>query len=477
MRQYLFRSAASLSQLFLISSSTAAVATSTRSSHRIILGGLSLFGSTVRSKLTALNLTNSGVSKTTLKAMSSTSTPTTDSGNIRNRCLVYGKNGKVEEVVKIINPISTTKVKHGHVLVRVYAAGLNPVDAKYVIGDKLPFDTSGYVKGYTIGFEFSGVVVQTANNEDIYHFGDEVFGTMPPFHGTLSDYIMAPKHQIYHKPKALSFVEAAGLPLVGLTALQALQPYVDSAVGEVQQTKKMKSLLVIGAAGGTGHVALQVAKCLGGYGPIIAVCSPRKSEFCKGLGATHIVDYTNTEINIVDQVRQVLENAITESNPDNKIDIENDQDPTGVVDVVFDCVTSADERDTKPFNYPQLFKEMTSTRYIRLGGRTRDWFYAGCERILGDNTIFGKEKLFWIKFPQSSQQLKQLQEWCDGVGSRNTDENGKKLTVHVGKVFPFNPEDVQQAMDDIMTRRVQGKLIVQVHEEAPASFTATEDDR
>ena len=473
MRQNLFRSAASLSQLFLISSSTAAVVTSTTGGNRVVFGALSVFGSSLRSRWTGLNLTNSGNSKTTLKAMSSTSTPTTDSGNLRNRCLVYGKNGKVEEVVKTIKPISNTKVKHGHVLVRVYAAGLNPVDAKFVIGDKLPFDTSGYVKGYTIGFEFSGVVVQTANNEDMYRIGDEVFGTMPPLHGTLSDYIMAPKHQIYHKPKTLSFIEAAGLPLVGLTALQALRPYVDSAVAGVQGTKKMKSLLVIGAAGGTGHVAIQVSKCLGGYDPIIAVCSPRKSEFCKGLGATHVVDYTNTEIDIADQVRQVLKNAIAGNNPDNKIDTEYDREPTDVVDIVFDCVTSADERDSKPFNYPHLFKDMTSTRYIRLGGRTRDWFYAGCERFLGDNTIFGKEKLFWIKFPQSSQQLKQLQEWCDDIGDRNKDEKVKKLAVHVGKVFRFNPEDVQQAMDDIMTRRVQGKLIVEVHE-APDAITSSE---
>ena len=478
----LFRNPTSKSQLFLISSSATALVSSACTSSVASLCFAPSFSS-MRAPPTSyarFESSESEKSTTLLEEMTSTvSTEAAASNAFQMRYMIYGKNGKVEERRKNIKPPSDTKVKRDHVLVRVHAAGLNPVDAKYVIGDKLPFDTSSFVKGYTIGFEFSGVVVAIDGNEQFYKVGDEVFGSMPPLHGTLSEYIMAPKNQINHKPNSLSFIEAAGLPLVGLTAYQALHPYVgvQQAEEEAEETeqqrhaeqqpkiKQKKSLLVIGGAGGTGHVAIQVAKCLGGYDPIVAVCSPRSFDFCKALGATHVVDYTNNEVGIVDQIQRALRAAGNGRNHDSTSDTPCGLDLPSMVDVVFDCVTSADERDTKPYNYPRLLKNMTTTRYIRLGGKTKDWFYAGCERFLGDNTIFGKEKLFWIKFPHSSQQLKQLQEWCDCDNTQNSVEDANKLTVHVSKVIQFNPDAVQHAMDDIMSRRVQGKLVVKIYED------------
>jgi alcohol dehydrogenase len=116
--------------------------------------------------------------------------------------------------------------ERNHVLVKVHAVGLNPVDAKDVLGDKLPhswsktreFIKTHFVENHVIGFDFSGDVVASSVSE--YQPGDAVFGTMPPRQGSCAQYISAPTDQISKKPSVLSYEEAASLPLVGLTALQ-----------------------------------------------------------------------------------------------------------------------------------------------------------------------------------------------------------------------------------------------------------------
>jgi NADPH:quinone reductase-like Zn-dependent oxidoreductase len=199
--------------------------------------------------------------------------------------------------------------------------------------------------------------------------------------------------------------------------LQALQPHAGSS-----------SIAIIGASGGTGHVAIQVARCLG-FGTIIAVTSPRNIDFCRSLGATHTVDYTKN------RVAQEIQTIAPQ------------------VDVIMDCVTSADPRDAT-YEYPKQLRHLCRQRYIRLGGPTFDWFRAGLEKAL-PIPCFGKEKLFWIRFPKSSQELAQLKQWC---------EEGK-LKSSVAERVKFTQEDVQKAFDDILTRRVRGKLVVQVNPE------------
>ena len=318
-----------------------------------------------------------------------------------------------------------------HVLIRVHAAGLNPVDAKKVIGDKLPsflnFISHRVVRGSIIGFEFSGEIVSLSPNQhnSPYKPGDAVFGTVPPFVGTLSEYIVAPVDQIYHMPKIaskLSYTQAAALPLVGLTALQALRPYAPKSSDSDQ-----KAILIVGASGGTGHAAVQVAKALG-WKEIIAVCSTKNVEFCRQSGATKVMDYTDksgSEWWLDDTLRNV--------------------------GVVFDCVTSADVRDSQ-FDYPRKLLPLCKTKYIRLGGPTMDWFYAGCERVLPITCFRGKEKLFWIRFPDTSGDLQQLAQWC----------TEGKLTPSVSREVDFAPEAVQHAMEELLSRRVKGKLVVHI---------------
>lgn len=353
-------------------------------------------------------------------------------------------------------------IPRNHVLVRVRAAGLNPVDAKHVIGDKLPsfmnFLSHRIVQGSIIGFEFSGQIV--TDDSGCYQPGDAIFGTMPPFAGTLAEYVVAPNDQICHMPTNLSYAEAACLPLVGLTALQALAPYCrrrETMKQDYHRDSKesngsykdnddddddCNSILIVGASGGTGHVAIQVAKALG-IQDIVAVCSTRNIEFCRRLGATRVVDYT-----------------CAKTFPDFLLTTPASRNS---MDVVLDCVTSADVRDSQNHHYPQKLLGMCKTKYIRLGGPTKDWFFAGMERLLPVTCFREKEKLFWIRFPKSSGELETLAQWCrEGL-----------LKPVISREVDFSPEAVQHAMDEIMLRRVQGKLVVNIAEAEGAGRSDT----
>ena len=229
-------------------------------------------------------------------------------------------------------------------------------------------------------------------------------------------------------PTNYSFEQAAALPLVGLTALQSLQPHI-------HKPSTSTSVLVVGGSGGTGHVALQVAQALGAV-HVTSICSSKNADFCRRCGATHIVDYTQNDLS------KQLETA-----------------PGRPFDVVLDCVTSADPRDQRN-DYPTLIQknsDILSSDYVyrRLGGSSPDWIRARLERY-GVNCWKDKhEKLFWIRFPHSSGELQQLQEWAQAG----------KLTPHVSNVYDFSADGVRSAFDALLGRRVQGKVVVQVYKE------------
>ncbi|THV34658.1 NADP-dependent oxidoreductase [Glycomyces buryatensis] len=168
----------------------------------------------------------------------------------------------------------------GEILVKVHAAGTNPVDWKVrthggLLGDRPPF---------TVGWDVSGTVEAVGFGVRLYRVGDEVFGLprFPQFAGGYSEYVTAPTRHFAPKPAALSHVEAAALPLAGLTAHQAL---VDIARVEPGQ-----KVLVHAAAGGVGHLAVQIAKAKGAY--VIGTASAAKHEFLRSIGADEVIDYT-----------------------------------------------------------------------------------------------------------------------------------------------------------------------------------------
>ncbi|OKI10158.1 NADPH:quinone reductase [Streptomyces sp. CB02923] len=165
------------------------------------------------------------------------------------------------------------------VLVHVKAIGLNPLEARLRAGE---FPLIGRPP-FILGWDISGMVGEGSLT---YRFrpGDEVFG-MPLFPRAASAYaeaVAAPALHLVRKPASLTHVEAAALPIVGLTAWQGL---VD--LGGVTEGDRV---LVHGGGGGVGHVAVQIAKALGAH--VIATASGSKREFVEGFGADEVIDYT-----------------------------------------------------------------------------------------------------------------------------------------------------------------------------------------
>ena len=102
------------------------------------------------------------------------------------------------------------------------------------------------VEGKGVGFDFSGVVSEAPPSSS-FKKGDEVYGTMPPTGGSIAEYISVPVHQLSLKPKNLSHEEASTLPLSGLTCIQSFTDHKLSAG---------QTILIIGASGGVGHLAV-----------------------------------------------------------------------------------------------------------------------------------------------------------------------------------------------------------------------------
>jgi NADPH:quinone reductase-like Zn-dependent oxidoreductase len=189
------------------------------------------------------------------------------------------------------------------VLVRSAAAGVNPVDwktrARGAFLGQPPF---------TVGWDVAGVVEKTGFGVTRFAPGDRVFG-MPRFPreaAAYAEYVTSPARQLARIPDGLSDVEAAALPLAGLTAWQAL---VETA--DVRQGSRV---LVLGAAGGVGHLMVQVAKARGAY--VIGTASSAKHAFLEGLGVDEAIDYTSEVVEErVSDVDVVVDLVGTETTP------------------------------------------------------------------------------------------------------------------------------------------------------------------
>jgi len=193
--------------------------------------------------------------------------------------------------------------KPGEVLVRVHAVGLNPPDWYVREGMpgippelKPPFDLP-----LILGTDVSGVVEAVAADVGDFAAGDEVFGLLrfptAVQAGAYAEYVTAPASDLARKPASVDHVHAAGLAMSGLTAWQFLIELGHDHPSPFQEARHRPmalgggtTVLVNGAAGGVGHLALQLAKWKGAR--VIAVASGAHEEFLRGLGADEFIDYT-----------------------------------------------------------------------------------------------------------------------------------------------------------------------------------------
>jgi len=171
----------------------------------------------------------------------------------------------------------------GEVLVRVHAAGVNPVD---IASRQYPLPITTGAKGlpYVLGWDIAGEVVALGAGVTHFAVGDEVYG-MPRFPDeaqAYSEYTTAPVADLARKPRNLTHAEAAGIPLAALTAWQSLFDVAHLHAGQ--------TIFISGGAGGVGHFAIQLAKWKGAK--VMTTTSTRNVEFVRNLGADVVIDYT-----------------------------------------------------------------------------------------------------------------------------------------------------------------------------------------
>ncbi|KAF4687406.1 hypothetical protein FOZ60_003988 [Perkinsus olseni] len=230
-------------------------------------------------------------------------------------------------IVPSKSALSIPKPSAGQVQVKVIAAGVNPVDVKF---PNIPI-VGKTAKGRAAGFDFAGEVTIGSGE---YKKGDLVYGVARQ--GSFCEYTVADVSRIARIPKGMSPVVAASLPIATLVSLQALKQGGVLAPG--------KSVLIIGASGGTGASAVQIAKAHGAK--VYAVCSGRNADYVKSLGADVVLDYTK-----------------------DGFQLPNDQCPAGTVDMVYDCVVAPGETNYEPTARQTLTKE---GMYIGVNGSEPD---------------------------------------------------------------------------------------------------------
>lgn len=314
------------------------------------------------------------------------------------RAALIPRNGPPD--VLEIGDVPAPSVTNPDVLVRVFASSVNPVDCAVRRGGLRRY--AGFPFPIIPGVDVSGVIEKAGSDAREFRPGDEVFGFLPRIGGASAELVACNVQWLAKKPAGLSHAETAVIPCVGLTALQALRDKAGLQAGQ--------SVLIVGASGGVGSMAVQIAALMNAE--VVAVCSTANVEFVRGLGPARVIDYRKQDV----------------------------QRETRQFDVVFDCIG-----DHRYAFYSAL---------LRRGGRhvgiscTRQ---AMVDSLLSRLTPGKKSVQFHVKAERND--LDQLREWIE-MG---------KLKPITSCVYPL--EKIAEAHRRSETRRTVGKIAVRVQEQ------------
>ncbi|HEX8600596.1 MAG TPA: NADP-dependent oxidoreductase [Chloroflexia bacterium] len=278
-----------------------------------------------------------------------------------------------------VEDIPTPTANNDEVLVRVRAAGVNKVD--WTVAE-------GYLQGMltaplTLGTDFAGEVVEVGADVTRFKPGDEVYGfVLPGQGGSFAEYVAVKESVVALKPKSLDFVEAAGVPLVGMTAWQLLFD-----VGQVQPGERV---LIHGAGGGVGTFATQLAKNHGAY--VIGIAGEDKAEHLRRLG---IDEHHNGQFEEVVRDIDVVIDTVGGDTPQRSYDVLKDGGRLG---------TSA------TMLAPEEVQAQADSRGIRASGI---WAMSNAEQLaqLAELVDAGKVKVF----VDSTYPLEEVQAALDRV--------------------------------------------------------------
>ncbi|KAL3897751.1 MAG: hypothetical protein SGCHY_003200, partial [Lobulomycetales sp.] len=287
-----------------------------------------------------------------------------------------------------------------------------------------------------VGFDFVGTVMESTCNS--LRPGDCVVGTAPPMTGSFSEFILVP-HDFCSRPftnpqSAEILKQLACVPLAGLTASQILNEF-SVGVGD--------HVLVIGASGGVGHIAVQLAKMRGCR--VTAICSRKNHGFVKRLGADHIVDYCSEEwfskvTTAVSQygLFQMYSLYLSTLTPGS----------------VIDTVTSGETRDRR-MQYPKRLESLVNRplgKYVCIGGNTVAWVLAHLKRFLGLDIFPANRTLHWVRFPHATDDLSRLADLI----------LKEKLKISIHKEYSLTQRGIEDACRDQLSRRTIGKNVIRI---------------
>ncbi|MBD3617434.1 MAG: NADP-dependent oxidoreductase [Gracilimonas sp.] len=285
----------------------------------------------------------------------------------------------------------------GEVLIRVKAAGVNPVDAAVARGmlkDAIPGEFP-----LIPGWDVAGVVEETGHSASRFSTGDEVYAyaRRPKIkHGTFAEYVSLPESYLAERPTNISMEEAGGIPLVGLTAYQSIFDF-----GEL---KKGQTLLILGASGGVGTLAIQLAKSVGAT--VIGVASEANHEYMKELGADITIDYKDNHVG----------EAVEKVQPEG-------------VDLIFHCSRG------------DSFTQVMETNVLKDGGKVVS--ITKSKPDISDDIEFK-----YVFVEPNAEQLEHIAGLAD---------NGK-IKVPVTRTYSL--DEVVQALQEIEKLHTRGKLVI-----------------
>jgi len=293
-------------------------------------------------------------------------------------------------------------------LIQVHAAGVDPGVWHLMTG--LPYLVRIMGFGFSApkirvrGRDVAGTVEEVGKNITQFRPGDMVYGICD---GSFAEYVCAKPALFVHKPAKLSFEQAAAVPISGMTALNGLRD-----VGKVQPGQRV---LIIGAAGGVGTYAVQLAKAFGAV--VTGACSTSKAELVRDIGADDVIDYTREEF--TDGARR------------------------------FDLIL--DTAGRRPL--PQLRRALTDEGTIVIvGGEGGDRWLGGIQRQIFAplRALFAKQKLLALMFKERQQDLLTLKELIEAG----------KLTPVIDKTYPLS--EAAEAIRYLEKGHARGKVVLTV---------------
>ncbi len=309
------------------------------------------------------------------------------------KAVIYNAYGSAD-VLKLAD-LPAPETAAGEVLIKVHAASLNPKDILVRKGKFARFTKSSFplISGYDVAGEIVGVA------KGVTHFraGEHVFGMRNGwFGGACAEFVSVSADELVHKPASLGWKEAAALPLVSLTALQALRDGIKLCEGE--------RICINGASGGVGTVAIQIARLMGAH--VTAICSDRNEKHVLELGAHEVINYKKTDILTLGQTFHAF----------------------------FDVFGNRTYKDVQ-----RLIP--SASRYVTTVPSMRTLFQEGIARL-----GFPSPRLVVVK--SNVRDLLQLREWVlEG-----------KLKPVIDRTFSL--EECQEAHRYIETKRARGKVMI-----------------